>query len=70
MILILIQIAFWFFLKNSFTFRLFWKQCLNMNISKTFKDKNMKFSLIFLIIKMNQNMEFGTDSFKNVLSIG
>lgn len=70
MILILIQIAFWFFLKNSFIFRLFWKQCLNMNISKTFKDKNMKFSLIFLIIKMNQNMEFGTDSFKNVLSIG
>lgn len=70
MILILIQIAFWFFLKNSFIFRLFWKQCLNMNISKTFKDKNLKFSLIFLIIKMNQNMEFGTDSFKNVLSIG
>lgn len=42
-------------------------QCLDMNISNIIKDKSLRISLAFLIIKRNQDLKFSTDTSKNVL---
>lgn len=37
-------------------------QCLDMNVTNIIKDKSLRFSLAFLIIKMNQDLKLSTDT--------